>query len=447
MSETIFAPLTIKGRCSLFVIRISGSKVNDCLKALGIKKELKPQHASLRNLYYKGEVLDQALIVFFKAPNSFTGEDVCELNLHCSSYIIDKVYEILLKVDGVRFAGHGEFSKRAFLNGKLDLVEAEAICDLVDSKNELQHKQAINQLLGKNSNFFNSLRNDLLDIQTNLEALIDFPEDEIDEGLIHDISNKIAIFKANIQNILKDNNVAEKVKEGINIAIIGEPNAGKSSFLNFLAKRDVAIVSNIAGTTRDIIETKLNINGFDVNIFDTAGIRETSDVIEEEGVKRAVKTASNADLKILIIDVNNFNLNSKITDLIDENTLILINKIDLINQNELNKLKCGLKYNNTIIEISIKDEQNLDKVIDYITQFIEKNITPFIGSNITHERYRIELEKVVEYIDKIDFTGDMPIEIIAENIRLAAFCFGKITGQINTEEILNNIFSKFCIGK
>ena len=196
-----------------------------------------------------------------------------------------------------------------------------------------------------------------------------------------------------------------------------------------------------------IIETKLNINGFDVNIFDTAGIRETSDIIEEEGVKRAVKTASSADLKILIIDVNNFNLNSKITDLIDENTLILINKIDLINQNELDKLKSNLKYNNTIIEISIKDEQNLDKVIAYITEFIEKNITPFIGSNITHERYRIELEKVVEYIDKIDFAGDMPIEIIAENIRLAAFCFGKITGQINTEEILNNIFSKFCIGK
>lgn len=440
MEDTIFAPLTIKGKCSIYVIRISGSRVDKCLSTLGISKKFKHKSINLCNIKDENNnILDQALILYFKAPNSFTGEDVCELNIHCSTYIINKIFKILLSIEGVRLAKNGEFSKRAFLNNKLDLIQAESIVDLVNSETELQHKQAIEQLEGKNSRFFNDLRQDILDLSSSIEANIDFPEDETTNVNINSINNLIS----KIENILNDNDVAKKIKNGLNISIIGEPNVGKSSFLNYLAKKDLAIVSNIAGTTRDIIETSLDIDGVLVNVFDTAGIRDTNDTIEKEGVKRAIKNAEEADLRILILSPENIDVNKEIEKLIDDNTVIILNKIDTLKDNSIiNNLK--EKYKN-IIEISIKNSINLDKVIDKIKDFISKNITPYSNTNITQERYRIELKKTIEYLKKID--NNMPIEIVAENIRLSAFCIGKIVGQIGTEEILDNIFSKFCIGK
>ena len=440
MEDTIFAPLTIKGRCSIYVIRISGSRVDECLSTLGVSKKLKHKSVNLCNLKDEdNNILDQALVLYFKAPNSFTGEDVCELNIHCSTYIINKIFKILLNVKGVRLAKNGEFSRRAFLNNKLDLIQAESIVDLVNSETELQHKQAIEQLEGKNSRFFNDLRQHILDLSSSIEANIDFPEDETTNINIDSVNNLIS----KIENVLDDNDVARKIKNGLNISIIGEPNVGKSSFLNYLAKKDLAIVSNIAGTTRDIIETSLDIDGVLVNIFDTAGIRNTDDLIEKEGVKRAIKNAEEADLRILILSPENINVNKEIEKLIDDNTIIVLNKIDTLKDNSIiNNLKD--KYKN-IIGISVKNNINLDKVIDKIKDFISKNITPYSNTNITQERYRIELKKTIEYLKKID--NNMPIEIVAENIRLSAFCIGKIIGQIGTEEILDNIFSKFCIGK
>ncbi len=440
MEDTIFAPLTIKGKCSIYVIRISGSRVDKCLSTLGISKKFKHKSINLCNIKDENNnILDQALILYFKAPNSFTGEDVCELNIHCSTYIINKIFKILLSIEGVRLAKNGEFSKRAFLNNKLDLIQAESIVDLVNSETELQHRQAIEQLEGKNSRFFNDLRQDILDLSSSIEANIDFPEDETTNVNINSVNNLIS----KIENILNDNDVAKKIKNGLNISIIGEPNVGKSSFLNYLAKKDLAIVSNIAGTTRDIIETSLDIDGVLVNVFDTAGIRDTNDTIEKEGVKRAIKNAEEADLRILILSPENIDVNKEIEKLIDDNTVIILNKIDTLKDNSIiDNLK--EKYKN-IIEISIKNNINLDKVIDKIKDFISKNITPYSNTNITQERYRIELKKTIEYLKKID--NNMPIEIVAENIRLSAFCIGKIVGQIGTEEILDNIFSKFCIGK
>ena len=440
MEDTIFAPLTIKGRCSIYVIRISGSRVDECLSTLGVSKKLKHKSVNLCNLKDEdNNILDQALVLYFKAPNSFTGEDVCELNIHCSTYIINKIFKILLNVKGVRLAKNGEFSRRAFLNNKLDLIQAESIVDLVNSETELQHKQAIEQLEGKNSRFFNDLRQHILDLSSSIEANIDFPEDETTNINIDSVNNLIS----KIENVLDDNDVARKIKNGLNISIIGEPNVVKSSFLNYLAKKDLAIVSNIAGTTRDIIETSLDIDGVLVNIFDTAGIRNTDDLIEKEGVKRAIKNAEEADLRILILSPENINVNKEIEKLIDDNTIIVLNKIDTLKDNSIiNNLKD--KYKN-IIGISVKNNINLDKVIDKIKDFISKNITPYSNTNITQERYRIELKKTIEYLKKID--NNIPIEIVAENIRLSAFCIGKIIGQIGTEEILDNIFSKFCIGK
>ena len=248
--DTIFAPLTLKGKCSIYVIRISGKLVKECLKNLGVNRYLKHREATLCVLKdeYKNPI-DEALTIYFESPNSFTGEDVVELNLHCSNYIISKITSILLSIKGVRLAERGEFSKRAFLNGKIDLMQAESIADLVNSETELQHKLAINQLRGRNSDFYNKLREKIVEILSVLEAFIDFPEEDIPAELENEINGKIQKIKEEIQSNLNDNRVGEKIRDGFHIAIIGEPNSGKSTLLNYLSKRDVAIVSDIAGTT------------------------------------------------------------------------------------------------------------------------------------------------------------------------------------------------------
>ncbi len=443
--NTIFAPLTIKGRCSVYLIRISGKKTLECLKFLGVAKKLEDKKATLCKIKDNdNNVLDEALITFFKEPNSFTGEDVCEISLHCSSYIINTVFNILLNVEGVRLAEHGEFSKRAFINNKLDLTQAEAINDLINSETKLQHRQAIEQLEGKNSKFFENMRKNILDINSYIESMIDFPEDDIDESILEKAKNKIDNLTENIRNILNDNMVGEKIKKGLNISIIGEPNVGKSTFFNFLAKKDIAIVSNIEGTTRDILQICLDINGIPVNFSDTAGIRETTDIIEKEGVKRAIENAKNADLRILLLSPEKYEINENFKNIIDDNTLVIFNKIDLINNDEFEKIKKNLK-NKNIIGISLKDNINTTAIFSYLNNYIDKAITPYIGTNITQERYRKELKQALEFLENVNF--NLPIEIIAENIRKANFCVGKITGQINTDEILNNIFEKFCIGK
>lgn len=444
--ETIYAPLTIKGKCSVYVIRVSGVDTIRCLKILGIRKELEHRKATICNIkdyLNNNENLDEALIIYFKGPNSFTGEDVCEISLHCSEYIIERIFKILSSIENVRLAEHGEFSRRAFLNGKIDLMQAESIVDLIDSKTELQHKKALEQLKGKNSKFYDDLREKILDILSNLEALIDFPEDDIDPTIINMAKNKVDNITNFINDILNDNNVGKRIKNGISISIIGEPNAGKSSLLNYLSGEDIAIVSDIAGTTRDILHTSLNIKGIPVTLYDTAGIRVTDDVIEKEGVNRAIRNAENADLKILLIDPNNININKNILNLIDENTLIVINKIDIKEAN-IDSIR-NLFSDKKIITISIKEEININLLISEIENFIQKNITPYMDTVVTNERYRIELQNSSKYLESIDF--DMPIEIISELVRKSAFCIGKITGVINSDDILNNIFSKFCIGK
>lgn len=437
--DTIFAPLTLKGNCSIYIIRISGKQVKECLKGLGINKILKHREATLCVLKdIDNNPIDESLIIYFESPNSFTGEDVAELNLHCSNYIISKVTSILLSINGVRLAERGEFSKRAFLNGKIDLMQAESIADLINSETELQHKLAINQLQGKNSNFYNTLREKIVEILSILEAFIDFPEEDIPVELENEINEKIQKVILEITNNLNDNRVGEKIRDGFHIAIIGEPNSGKSTLLNYLSKRDVAIVSDIAGTTRDIIEVNMDIAGIPVILYDTAGIRDTQDAIESEGVKRAINKAKFADLKILVVSIDNSNIDKKILELIDENTIILLNKIDLG--------KNTITFNKGIVvEISLKNKINLNEFLTILQDKLESIVSPNIDTTITNERYRRELINSLEFLEKFNFLN--PIEINAENIRLAAYHIGKITGKINSEEILDNIFSKFCIGK
>ncbi|MDR0423371.1 MAG: tRNA uridine-5-carboxymethylaminomethyl(34) synthesis GTPase MnmE [Rickettsiales bacterium] len=433
--DTIFAPLTLKGRCSIYVIRISGSEVINCLEKFGIR-DLKPRFSTLCSLtdfqkttFEKVVVLDEALVTYFQAPNTFTGEDVCEISLHCSTYIIGRFFDLLNSL-GIRMAERGEFSKRAYLNNKLDLVQAESIVDLVNSETELQHRQAINQLRGGTSKFYEDLREKIIQILSLMEAYIDFPEEVLPEESIKSNIDTIIAF---IEKHLKDNRIGERIKNGFKIAIIGEPNVGKSTLLNFFAKREVAIVSDIAGTTRDVIEVHLDVNGIPVTLYDTAGIRETEDIIENEGVKRAILKAEEADLKILLVSPDNPEPNIEIAKLIDEQTITVMNKSDLLNKTT------------THISISLKDNTNLDAFIKEIETRLDKMISPNIDTTITNERYRLELQNCLEQLKLFDLKNKL--EINTEHIRIAANHIGKITGKIDVNEILDNIFGKFCIGK
>lgn len=445
MPDTIFAPISAVGKGSVCVIRISGESVFRCLCVLNVKKKLKHKEVSLCKICdIDGSHLDDALITYFKAPNSFTGEDVCEIGIHSSRYLANKLFSILSNINGVRMAERGEFSKRAFFNNKIDLLQAESIVDLVNSETKLQHKKAIEQLEGKNSEFFSKLRSDILELLSNIEALIDFPEDDIDENLFEIMGKKIATIINCITNVLEDNNVGKKIRDGINISIIGKPNVGKSSFLNFLANEDVAIVSEIAGTTRDIIKVSLDICGVLITFSDTAGIRETNDNIENEGVRRALYNAKNADFRILILEPNDISIDDSIKEFLNDNTIIILNKSDLANNYEIKQIE---KMYPNIIKISVKYKINTNYVIKYLEEVIDKYVTPYTNTNITHERYRKELEEAKWLLTEIKDISSFQIEIVSENIRHASFCLGRIMGNISNDDILDNIFSKFCIGK
>jgi len=436
--ETIFAPITANSKSPIIVIRISGNRVMDCLKHLGVNKNLINRQASLQNLIdcSTNQVIDQALITFFSNPNSFTGEDVAEISIHGSIYITKKVTDLLLELDNVRQAEPGEFSKRAFLNGKIDLVQAEAIIDLIESETEAQHQQALKQLNGELGEIYDRLRVELISISANLEAFIDFPDEDLPPNIIDDLESRIANLCNEIKGHLDDNNRGEKIRQGLSLVIIGATNVGKSSLINYLAKSEVAIVSNVAGTTRDVIDVHLNIAGVATIISDTAGIRATHDLIEKEGVARALKKADEADLKILMIDASNPIIDQ---NLIDKNTIIVINKIDLGENIPVNLQ--GLEY----LKISIKQKINLEKLLETLEERV-KNLVSNNGSPpITRARYRHSLKIALNHL--LQFSLQKNIEFAAEDLRLAIREIGKITGKINVDDILDVVFAGFCIGK
>lgn len=442
--STIFAPLTLKGKCSIYVLRISGNKTLECLQKFGVNKKLKHREATICALKNTdGSVLDEVVATYFIAPNSFTGEDICEISFHCSNYIINQAFSILLSVDDVRLAEPGEFSKIAFLNGKMDLMQAEAVADLINSETELQHKFAINQLEGKNSDFYNDLRKELVEILSLVESYIDFPEDDIPKDILKNIGKKISELKKEMETTLNDSNIGERIKDGFKIAVFGEPNVGKSTLINYLAGRDIAIVSEIEGTTRDVLEVALNINGIPVTFYDTAGIRGTFDSIEKEGVRRALIKVEEADIRIFMISLNRIEFGNDLVNLVDKNTLILVNKMDL-GIGGFDSIKSRFP-NNDVIGISLEKNTNLDIVIKNINSKLENIVSPHMNSTITNERCRKELTESLKYLSLVNFLE--PVEINAENIRQSANCIGRITGSINVDEILDNIFSKFCIGK
>lgn len=432
-ATTIYALATPPGKAGVAILRVSGPAAPDCVRHLGCELP-EPRVATMLTLKDDQKILDQALGLYFKAPHSFTGEDVVEFHVHGSRAIVKAVLLALSKNKDLRVAEPGEFSKRAFLNGKLDLAQAEGLADLIEAETLAQHTQAMRQFSGENSKLFEELRMAILEPLALLEAYIDFPEEEIPESVLSDVKSRITTLKTNLAKLMNDHQVGEKIREGIEIVILGAPNAGKSSLLNALAKRDVAIVSDIAGTTRDMIEVHLDISGYPVTLVDTAGLHDTSDSIEKEGVSRAKRRAQNAELKLLLIDsVADTESQKQMLAMRDENTLVIYTKSDL------------KKAPKDAIGVSTTSGDGLDALIETLKSQIVNKMGGTPSPLITRTRHRESLQRALDAITR--FSPDLPLELQCEELRIASHAVGKITGKIEVDDLLDVIFSRFCIGK
>ena len=442
---TIYALSSGPGLSGIAVIRISGSDTKKVLQNMTFLKLPEAKVATLRKFKNPEtkDLIDEGILLWFPGPESYTGEDMAEFHVHGSKAVVEAMHSSLSKINGCRLAEPGEFTKIAFQNGKINLLKAESISDLISSETEIQRRQAIKIMSGKSSDKFNSLRQKLLKILSNIEAKIDFPEDDLPDDILNNILLKAKNVRQEIEKILNDQKVGEKIREGFKIAIIGPVNAGKSSLLNYLSKRDVAIVSEIAGTTRDVIETYLNLDGYPVIISDTAGIRESIDEIEKKGIKLALEKAENADLNLIVLEPKSVNLSHFLNDDVSKNSIFVINKMDLGIDKFNNELK---KYNP--IQISIKEEKNLDKLVNLIKENLKNK---FISSEeifITRQRHRMNLEECVACLKNFEEKNTKEdFDKAAEDLRLATRYLGMIVGKVDVEEILGSIFNDFCIGK
>ena len=427
------------------------------IKKLTGKELPAPRLATVRkfNKIKDKELIDEGILIWFPGPKSYTGEDMAEIHVHGSIAIVEAIHEAISSIGGCRLAEPGEFTKIAFQNNKINLLKAESISDLISSETEIQRQQAVKIMSGKSSNKFNSLRKRLLKILSNVEAKIDFPDEDLPKDILKYIHSETRKVKEEIKKILNDQKVGEIIREGFKIAILGPTNAGKSSLMNYLSNRDVAIVSEIAGTTRDVIETHLNIDGYPVIISDTAGIRDSKDEIEKKGIKLALKKAEESDLKIIVLHPENLDLKPFLEHLNMDNTVLVLNKSDIkFGKPEVADNYLGLTYlgknsqDIKIVNISIKEEKNLDKLINAIKEKLKKKFISSEDIFITRQRHRINLENCIESLKNFEEKKTIDdFDKAAEDLRLATRYLGKIVGKVDVEEILETIFKDFCIGK
>jgi tRNA modification GTPase len=442
---TIYALSSGPGISGVAIVRVSGKETSKVIKILTNKELPKPREATLRkiNKINSSELIDEGIILWFPAPESYTGEDVAEFHIHGSKAVIDALHRSISKIENCRLAEPGEFTKLAFQNGKVNLLKAESIADLISSETEIQRQQAIKIMKGKSADKFNQLRENLLKILSHIEAKIDFPDEDLPEDILKKIKKISREVISDIKKILKDQKVGERIREGFKIAILGPANAGKSSLLNLLSNRDVAIVSEIAGTTRDVIETHLNIDGYPVIVSDTAGIRKSKNEIEKKGIKLALDKAENADLKLIVVEAKSVDFKGVLKDLMDENAILVVNKSDLLDK----ELNSQIKKTDHVL-ISVKNNLNLEALILKIKNRLKNKFVRSEDILITRSRHRDHLEKCLEYL--INFEEKNKVEDFdkaAEDLRLATRHLGMIVGKVDVEEILGSIFNDFCIGK
>ena len=457
MEKTIVVISTASGNGGIGIIRLSGRQTFDIIDKIFIpknkSKDIKGYTMKYGNIVNpkNNEIIDEVLVAYFVAPKSYTTENMCEINSHGGTVVEKRILELCLE-NGAELAEPGEFTKRAFLNGRIDLSQAEGIIDLINSKTEMEAKESINQLEGNLSKKIKKIEQKMLDIMVNIEVTIDYPEYDVEE-----VTNSEALKKLNeIHNLLNELensfNKGKIIKDGIKTVIIGKPNAGKSSLLNSLLKEDRAIVSDIAGTTRDTIEEYLNIDGIPLKLIDTAGIRDTENTIEKIGVEKSKKLVNDADLIIAIFDISGSldEDDRKIIELIrDKKAIILLNKVDVLKNN--NKMEEEIKkLNKPVIKISAKEEIGFENLYSEIKKMFELNE---ISSNneilITNERHKNQIIKAKQNILNAIETvkNNTPVDIISIYINQAMEDLGEITGVNVSENIINEIFAKFCLGK
>lgn len=451
-NKTIFALSSAAGKAGLSVIRVSGPKAWESLQALsGAQKLPAPRKTSLINLTHpvSHETIDQAMVIGFGAPASFTGEDVIEYHCHGSPAILEEMLAVLGAMDDHRLATHGEFTRRAFDNGKLDLTEAEAIADLIDAETKTQKEQALAQMGGALSTLYHGWADELTKALAYIEAIIDFPDEDVPDTETAKAKPKIEELLTEIIDHLNDNRRGERLRNGLQVAIIGAPNAGKSSLVNALAQRDVAIVSDTAGTTRDVIEVHLNLGGYPVILADTAGLRpdqignQGQEAIESEGIKRALKRAEEADLRVLLFDGMSKKPDQHTLDLITDQSIVAVNKIDLKPDA---KDSFHVKHNSETLYMSTETSEGLDQFLKVLTDKIAglmavSRETP----SLTRQRHRQHLEECRKYME-LALSQGQP-ELMAQELRFAVNALGRITGRVDVEDLLDVIFKDFCIGK
>lgn len=445
---TIYALASASGRAGVAVVRVSGACAGAALVALTGGDLPTPRFAALKRLSdpRSGETLDDALVLWFPAPASFTGEDVAELHLHGGLAVVDGVLAALSHMAGLRLAEPGEFTRRAFEGGKLDLTQVEGLADLIEAETEAQRKQALRQAEGELGRLYDGWRERLVRALAHFEAELDFSDEELPEDLHAAVLDGVRDLHAEIRAHLRDGRRGERLRDGVRLAIIGPPNAGKSSLMNALARREAAIVSDVAGTTRDVVEVHLNLAGYPLLVADTAGLRDSADAIEREGVRRARAWAEGADLKLAVFDAATLDdLDRATVDLLDEQTLVALNKADTAHDLP------GEVAGHPAWAISVKNGAGLDALLDELADRVAKRCrVPSDGPAPTRARHLEALRRTDDALERFlarDNAVHIGAELEAEDLRLAARELGRITGRVDVEDLLDVIFRDFCIGK
>lgn len=438
-TDTIFALSSGSLPAGVAVLRISGPAAFAALEMLTGEREPPSRTALLRSIRNRNnEIIDQVLVLAFRGPHSFTGEDCVEIQSHGSRAVVTSIFEELQRLEGLRPAEAGEFSRRAFENGKMDLVEVEGLADLLQAETEMQRRLAVEQSTGRLSALYDGWAHRLTRGRALIEAELDFAdEDDVPDSVAAQVWETVAQLRQEISSHLEHGHGSEIIRDGFRIALVGEPNAGKSTLLNALSGRDVAIVTDIAGTTRDVLTVDMNIDGYLVKMFDTAGLRDTKDVVEQEGVRRAVAAAANADLVLVLHD--NDSVSKQLTHAFnDVPALNVRTKLDLVSSNG------GGEFD---LFISAKKDVGLGELRSRIKMEIEKRTGSTHTLAPARARHKKRLEETLNYVTDALKSEAQDLAIRSEYLRLAATSLGRITGRVDVEDLLGVIFSEFCIGK
>lgn len=439
-ADTIFALSSAPGRAAISIVRISGPAALVALLALTQRSALpSPRTAFLSELQHAERRLDRALCLWFPGPNSATGEDLVELHIHGGLAVIRSVLAALGAMPGLRLAEPGEFTRRAFLHGKMDLTQAEGLADLIDAETEMQAAQALSQLDGRLGSLYESWRTVVVRALAYVEAVIDFPDEDVPDTAALTVVPDLKYVISQIDAHLADGHRGEILRDGLSVVILGAPNAGKSSLLNALARRDIAIVSDIPGTTRDVLEARLNLGGYAVNLADTAGLRETAETIETEGIRRALDRAEKAQLRLFVVGPESIGRIDDSLALRRDGDLVLFSKSDLNWPTP--------SIGGDVFSVSAQAGQGLDRLTNWLSQKAAELSGQGGSAVITRTRHREALQETASFLTAGIASMGMGLDVAAENFRIAARALGRITGRVDVEDVLDVVFRDFCIGK